>query len=378
MMIKRIFTLNFLDSFVAGIVTVAVPLLMLERGISLAAIGIIFALAPIAKLLVRLSSAAIADAMGERVFYSLSAAANAAQSAIYLLFQTPSGFAAGKALDGASDSFIWAVNRSSIIAAQPHRGHFVIGSMVGWRQVYFAAGCLAVALLAPIGGYFTLFALALGVSLACLAFSFGIKNAPRREKTGISDVASIVRGRTFLETAGAMALGNVFYTVILYLLIPLYLGMNGFSLLQIGLAYAGYFLIFGFALHLISHLEWGTKKAAMVGACVFAVALAGMSFAPQALSPYFFLFMAIGDANLALVWEEIIYLEAKKSERKATAIALLHAPDTVGIFALSGLAGFIVSGYGFAPIFIAGALSLAAYAAWSLRLVRVSSAKSEL
>ncbi len=33
-MVKRIFSLNFLDSFVYGITTVAVPLLMLERGIS--------------------------------------------------------------------------------------------------------------------------------------------------------------------------------------------------------------------------------------------------------------------------------------------------------------------------------------------------------
>ena len=78
--------------------------------------------------------------------------------------------------------------------------------------------------------------------------------------------------------------------------------------------------------------------------------------------------MAFGDAQLALVWERIIYLEARKSSRKATEIALLHAPGMIVVFLLSGAAGFFVSGFGFAPFFLVGAATLAIYAAWSVRL----------
>ena len=99
-MTKRIFSLNFFDSFINGAVTVAIPLLMLEKGIDLGTIGLVFAFAPLAKLAVRIGSAAAADAVGERLFYVLNAASNLVQSLCYLFFQTPAGFAAGKTLDG--------------------------------------------------------------------------------------------------------------------------------------------------------------------------------------------------------------------------------------------------------------------------------------
>jgi len=147
--------------------------------------------------------------------------------------------------------------------------------------------------------------------------------------------------------------------------------MAGFSLLQIGLLFAAYFMIFGLALNFLCHRSHGTKAAAIWGAAIFAVALCGMGAAPPQFVPYFFLFMALGDAQLALVWEHIIYLEANDSRKKATDIALLHAPGMVATFIVSAAAGFLVSSYGFALFFLAGASSLALYAAWSIRLAGI-------
>ena len=344
---------------------------MLEKGIALGTIGLVFALAPLARLFVRLASAAAADVVGERLFYILNAGANFAQSICYLFFQTPLGFAAGKAFDGAQDSFIWAVNRSSLIAREPKKGHFILGSMVGGRQVYFALGSLAVALLVPLAGYGTLFLAAAAISLVMLWLSLKVENTHVSQKIRLSDFTMLGRRRTFYETAAAMTIGTTLYGVILYLLIPLFLGMAGFSLFQIGMLFAAYFLIFGFALNFLSHRSHGTKEAAVWGAAIFAVALCGMGFAPLQAVPFFFLLMALGDAQLALVWEHIIYLEAKDSRKKATDIALLHAPGMVATFLLSAAAGFLVASYGFAPFFLAGALSLAIYAAWSRRLAAI-------
>ncbi len=368
-MVRRVFWLNFFDAFIGGIVTLAVPLAMLEQEIDLALIGLVFAAAPLAALAVRMAASVLADLAGERICYSLSAASNAAQGAAYLFSPTALGFAAGKLFDGARGSLIWAVNRSSIIAAKPHDEHFTLGSMVGGRQVYFALGSLSVALLAPLAGYSMLFLLAIIVALITLYLSFGVKNSPAREKVRWSDLAMLGRSKTFYETSAAMAVGSTFYMVMLYLLAPLFLSMTGFSAFEIGLIYAAYFLIFGFTLQYISHRGWGTQRAATFGAAIFAIAIAGIVAAPNHLVPLFFLIMALGDANLALVWEEMIYLQAKPSKKRATDIALLHAPGTVAVFLASAASGFAVQSLGFAPIFLACALSLILYAAWSMKLI---------
>ena len=370
-MVRRIFSLNFFDSFINGAVTVAIPLLMLERGIDLATIGLVFALAPLAKLAVRLLSAALADQIGERAFYFLNAMSNLSQSLCYLFFQTPAGFAVGKAFDGAQDSFIWAVNRSSLIAREPKKGHFILGSMIGGRQVYFALGSLAVAILVPLAGYGTVFLAAAAISAVMIWLSLKVGNTHARQRIRLSDLAMLGKRQTFYETASAMTLGTALYTVVLYLLIPLFLSIDGFSLMQIGLLFAAYFLIFGIVLNYMSHRSQPTKGAAIGGAAVFAVALCGIALGPAATLPYFFLFMAFGDAQLALVWEHIIYLEVEDSRKKATDIALLHAPGMVATFIISAAVGFLISSYGFAPFFVACALSLAAYAAWSIRLAGI-------
>ena len=267
-MVKRIFSLNFFDSFINGAVTVAIPLLMLEKGIGIETIGLVFAIAPLARVAVRIGSAALADQIGERVFYFLNAASNLVQSLCYLLFQTPAGFMAGKALDGAQDSFIWAVNRSSIMAREPGKGHFVLGNMIGGREVYFALGSLAVALMVPLAGYGALFLAAAIISLVMLWMSLGVGNTHRRQSMMLSDLTMLGRRRTFYETAAAMTLGTAFYSVILYLLVPLFLGMAGFSLLQIGMLFAAYFLIFGIVLHFASQRGYGTQPAAILGAAL--------------------------------------------------------------------------------------------------------------
>lgn len=367
-MVKRVFTLNFLDSFVVGITTVIVPLLMLERGIGVAAIGLVFAFSPIAKVAVRLISAAAADAFGERLFYTLNAASNFLQAPIYFLSTGALGFGIGKVVDGARESFIWAVNRSSIMHAAPGRKHYAMGGLVSGRAVYFAVGSLAIGLLFPLGGYNLLLALVAAIGIAMAAISLEVKDTPHRAKIRLSHFHFLGRERRFYETAGALTVGSTLYSVILYFLLPLFFKLQGFSLSEIGLLYAGYFLLFGVVLNYISHRGMTSRKAALIGALAFAASLCGIGLAQSWMVPYLFLLMAVGDAHLGLLWEEVIYLQAKGSNRRSTEIALLHTPSMLAIFAASGVSGFVVEEFGFAPLFLAGAASLALFGAWCVRL----------
>ncbi len=363
-MVRRIFTINFLDSFVFGITTVMVPLLMLEKGMDLAAIGVVFSLTPIAKVAVRLASAAYADAFGERLFYFLNSLGTLLQPVAYAF----SNFGIGKLLDGASDSFIWAVNRSSLMHEQPERQHFVSAGLVSGRAFYFAVGSFAVWLLFPVGGFGILLALSAIVGIVMVLHSFGVKDTPHRTHFKLSGFTFLGREMSFYETTGAMTVGSTLYTVILYLLIPLMFGLSGFSLGQIGLVYAVYFLIYGIVLNVLSSRRTSAKATACAGSAIFSAALLGMSFGGTGLLPHFFLLMAFGDACLALLWEEIIYLQAKKRKNRSTEIALLHTPGSITVFAASMVSGAAAAAYGFAPILAIGAASMVAFAVWSLRL----------
>ena len=87
-MLKRLYAINFVDAFIVGVITVIVPLLMLERGIDIATIGLVFAAAPLAKAAMRLASSALADSLGDRIVYVMSSASDFLQSLSYLFSKT--------------------------------------------------------------------------------------------------------------------------------------------------------------------------------------------------------------------------------------------------------------------------------------------------
>ncbi len=368
-MLRRLYTINFIDAFIAGATTVIVPLLMLERGIDLATIGIVFAAAPLAKAVVRLAGAAIVDSLGDRVIYIFSSAADFLLSIAYLFSTTATGFAAGKLLDGARESAIWSAVRPSLMAASPEKKHFVLTDMLSGRLVYNAAGSLAVGALFAFGGY-DLPLLCLVVLSAYLVFSsLRLKNIHKASsRVRLSDFNPFGRSRKFYEIAGVFTLGGVLYHAAFYVLLPIYFSVLGFTLGEIGIIYAGYFLILGGTLHVITHRRVETPKAAVAGAAIFCAGLVGVAFAPPALAPFFFLFMAFGDAGLAVLWEQMNYIGAKESKKRATDLSMLIMPCLLVTIAATAVSGIAAEAFGFAPIFLLVALTEIGFAAWCVRL----------
>lgn len=368
-MLRRLYTINFIDAFISGATTVIVPLLMLERGIDIATIGLVFAAAPFAKALVRVAGAAIADSLGDRVMYISSSFANLLLSFAYLFSTTAAGFGAGKLLDGARESSIWSVIRPSLMAASPEKKHFALTDLLSGRLVYNALGCLAVGALFLIGGYgLPLFALVC-LSAYLIYSSFRLKNFHRAKKsTKMSDLSPLGRSRRFYEIAGAFTIGSMFYAVAFYMAIPLYFKMQGFSLAEIGLFYAAYYLLQGVSLNLLSHRKAKTGMAALAGVSLYCAGLAGIALAPHSLIPAFFLLMSLGDAGLALLWEQLNYVAARNSSKRATDLSLLVTPSFFGVMAVSWASGISISAFGFLHFFALLALSEISFAAWTLRI----------
>jgi hypothetical protein len=368
-MLRRIYALNYMDAFIAGIVAIAIPVIMVERGIDIASIGLIFAIAPVLRLAVRLASSAAADRVGERLFYTLNSASNLAQAVCYAIGST-FGFAAGKLFDGARESFILSVNRTSVLSFAPNEKHIGTAQLISGRLIANAGGSLAVFLLMPLGGFDGLLLVIAALSVAMLFISSRIPNTHSGKKTAYSlkELLMLGKGRRFYETATAMMVGSTFYAVMFYIAMPIFLRFNGFSLQEIGFMYAVYLLLFGTLMGAISRREVKIGGLALAGGLIFAASLTGISFAGRETIPFIFIFMSLGDACLAILWERIIYLEAKGSGSMSTDIALLHFPAGIaGIFTI-GASGFIIQQFGFGAIFGLTAVSLAAFAAWSAHL----------
>jgi len=371
-MLRRLYTINFIDAFIAGVTTVLIPLLMLERGIDVVTIGLVFAAAPLAKIVIRLAGAAIADSLGDRIIYVASSVSDFLLSITYLVSSTATGFAAGKLLDGARESLIWSAIRPSLMAAAPEKRHFILADLLSGRLVYNAFGSLAVGILFVFGGYdLPLLAIAV-LSIYAVFSSLRMKNIHKAEThVRASDFSPFGRSQRFYETAGAFTIGSILYVVSVYMVLPLYFYMKGFSLGEIGLFYAGYYLINGSVLHIISRHKVGTMIAAVAGTATYCLGLSGVVLAPHALIPVFFLIMASGDAGLAILWEEINYSVTKSSRKRATDLAVILIPSQIGVMIASGAAGIAIATIGFAPIFALLALSEIIFSAWCVRLSRM-------
>ena len=73
---RKIFVANFFDTFIAGAISIAIPLLLLSKGIDIALIGVIIAVLPLVKIGVRSLSASLADQIGFRSIYVANGVAN--------------------------------------------------------------------------------------------------------------------------------------------------------------------------------------------------------------------------------------------------------------------------------------------------------------
>ena len=371
-MLKRLYGVNFFDAYISGAVTVAIPLMMLQYGVEIAAIGLVFSFSPLVKLAVRLIAAAVADSTGDKIIYVISSFFNLAQAICYGFFPSTLGFLAGKSIDGARESLLFSVNRISVMAVVPHRGHFALAGMMSGRFLYNAIGSLSVGLLFAAGG-FDMILLALAVLSSIMLFlSMGVINhRVHRGQANLNDFSPFGKSRMFYEATRALTLGGSFYMAMLYFAMPLFLGLNGYSLGQIGVFYAAYFLILGITLNFLSHRQIPTGAAAAAGTIIFVICLMGMTIADSGFLPFLFLGMAFGDGCLGLLWEEANYLAIRDSKKRAIDLALAGTPAGIAVFLVSALSGFAISKFGFAPLFFLTALSLIGFSAMCVRLSKM-------
>jgi len=357
--VKKLIPINFLQYFIGSALAIVLPLLLLERGIEIATIGVIFASLPVVFLVARTVFAAIADQAGIRRFFLLNALANSGMLIIYCLANSPPLYALGRVVEGVKDSAFWAVVRTAAFSDVRGREAKTATVLSGVRTLATALGMLgagaAIALWSFEATLFALFALSL------LLFPPSLLLREDTGKWSLREAARMIfrkRSASFWKASLAISLyglaANMLFVLPIFMKSELKLGYQ-----EIGVFFALYYL-FSATVTLLSvrmRLPFGWACA---GALLLFSPAAAFLWNAQLFLPLFIL-LALGDGFAAVIFEAVIARTCAGDSSVSTDIAVMHAPFRVmELIAFVG-AGWVAQHYGFAPVFAGAALAFALF-----------------
>lgn len=133
--VRTVLFIQVLNSFVSGVLAVALPLMMKERNIDIVIMGLVFASFPLIMQFGRMLFATVSDFWGRKPFFVSNGLLGVISGLIYYFAHTPVEFLFGKVMEGTKEGAIWAVNRPFLL--EKSGGHSRI--LVYLRAVMYAA-----------------------------------------------------------------------------------------------------------------------------------------------------------------------------------------------------------------------------------------------
>lgn len=247
-------SIQFLHSFVSGVLMVAVPLMMKARGVDVVVMGLVFASMPLIMQFGRMFFATVSDFWGRKLFFVSNGVLNVVSSLIYFVARTPLEFLFGKAAEGTKEGTLWAVNRAFLL--EKGGGHWrILVHLRTLAYVGFAVGSL-------LAGFFIAWLLFDGTMLFCAVFGVIVILLALllvREKREQFSMQKALRFLDFRKKTRVFKifLGLFFVMGLSYgfrggFVIPLFLDRNGFSAEVIGLIIGFEVLLAGLSSFLFS------------------------------------------------------------------------------------------------------------------------------
>ena len=372
--IKRIASISFLNQFIASALAVLVPLLLLQRGISIVEIGLILSALPFIFLFARMIFAAIADQSGFRPFFVIDWLTQVASIVIYIFAGTPFWFLAGKVTEGLRASAFWAVNRTAIFYYARGKEAKMAVRLSAVRTAGSAIGtALAGAIAAVFGLHYALLAL-----LAASLFQGFPAVSLKPYKKGFVSIAKTFslllpfgKGGAFWFAAIALGLYAIATYPIFYLVAPIFMRVErGLGYDTIGYVIAGYFLLNTLSTWAGARFGIQFRSLALAQALIFGTGCAFIALMGSSLFIPFFLLLAVADGLSLVMFEAVIAKATKGKPSVSTDIGFLHVPFRIAEFVSIIFAGFAFQYLGYPVVFSVSALAFAAYSYMGWRLLK--------
>jgi hypothetical protein len=373
---KRIFAITFLNFFISGGLTIAIPLLLLERNVDLVEIGLVLSVLPLVFLVARLLLALVADLKGWNRFYLLlNWPSNLLCTFIYFVANSTPMFLIGKIAEAMKESSYWAVNRTSIFSLSPKREEKEATRNTAVFFLSTAIGSAAAGLSISYFGFSTTLALLI-VAAGIIGFPAALlwKSRKQNDELKPARIKVLINlrsyGRRFWFVSITMLFYSLAYYPLLNLLLPVFMAQQlEYSYFTIGIAYFLFNIIASAVIFSTLRFSLGVKRVILQsGIAFFASLLLAYS------NSYFLgLFLALAVAEgLGMGFFESIIAKATKSKQSVSVdIGLLHVPYRFAEFASLLYAGFIAQSIGYFPVFVSSGIFFAIFSVLALYFLRL-------
>jgi MFS family permease len=374
---KRIVAITFLNYFVTGGLALTIPLLLLERNINLAEIGLVISILPLVFLFVRLLFAALADQLRWAPFFILlNWPGTFFSTTIYFLANSTFAFLLGKIVEAVKESSYWAVNRTAIFSLSPKQKGKAATRISAVISLSFAIGSAV----SGIGITYLGFSTTLGILIIAssimgipAALLWGTNKSDSKLK--ILNAIALLDPRGRSKTFWLVSFAMFFYSLALYplgaLLLPVFMAQElGYGYISIGIAFMLYnvisFLVAIFSLKTPLNIRRVFVQSLVALLATFLLANSGICF------PAVFLMLAVASGLGLGFFESIIARATEASTTVSVDIGLLHIPVRLAEFSSVLGAGFVAQFLGYFPVFVASGIFFVAFSVLSLYVLKRS------
>lgn len=348
--LNKIFSIQIINYLINGILMIALPLLMLSRGIDVVSIGLIYASLPIVFQLTRLFFATLSDVKGRKLFFVSNGILSVLTLFTYYLAFSPLAFLFGKITEGTRNASLWAVNRPSILDRVKEKRK-ALSRLMSFTRISEAVGRLASGFLIVWLLHENLILFSVPVAFLILPISLSLKET-RREKAGMRSLLRFLdlrkKGKAFKRFLMSFFLFGLSQGLNRGYIFPLFLKESGFEPTTIGILLTFQILLSGIVLHLLAgtHLKKILIYGGFFYSCtLFVIALSGYMLA-AIFVVLFGLAIGIGD----LLSEGILSKIARKNSYGSDISLLLTGFQSANTLS-QGLSGLVIAVLGFSPLF---------------------------
>jgi len=375
---KRVNAITFLNNFVAGALTLLIPLLLLAQNVNLAEIGLVVSVLPLVFLVARLLFAAVADRVGwSHIFFLVNWPTTLVATAIYYVANSLPAFLAGKITEGLRDASYWAVNRAAIFDLSPGRAEkeATRNNAVIWLAT--AVGSAGAGLgIAYAGFSSTLLVLivastAIGIPAGMLWKTRKPVLCKNREKKLGMALDPRGKSKAFWWASVALMFNSIATYPLLTLLLPVFMQEQlGYSYLLIGVLFMLYNVVASATTFLTLRLSLSLKRVIVQSAIAF---LASVFLTSSGLFfPALLFALAFARGFGVAFFEHLVAKVAKDSQNVCVDIGWLHVPMRLAEFATVMTAGFAALAVGYAPVFAATGVFFIVFSLMSFRQLQAT------
>ena len=348
--LNKIFSIQIINSMINGILTVVLPLLMLNRGIDVVSLGLIYASLPIIFQLTRLFFATLSDVKGRKLFFISNGVLNVLALFTYYLAFSPFQFLFGKITEGTRDASLWAVNRPSILDRVKEKRK-TLSRLISLNRISEAVGRLASGFLMVWLVYENLILFCIPIALLIFPISLRLKET-NREKFKVTRLIHFLdlrkKGKTFKKFLISFFFLGLSQGLIRGYVFPYFLKESGVEPTAIGILLAIQILLSGLVLNLFARTN--LKKIFVWGGLFYSLTLFLPALSGYMLGAIFIVLFGFAIGIGDLLSEGIFSIITKKGSYGSD-IGLLetgfHAANTIS----QGVSGIVISVLGFSPLF---------------------------